>query len=72
MYLGVYRLQNTVYFKRLTRDAFRLVQALGQGMPLARAIESSLPRSPQKLALYPGQIREWFENWSMLGWLAKL
>jgi hypothetical protein len=71
VYLAVYRLQNTIYFKRLTRDAFALLRALGQGKPLAKSIEASLPRAANKVEHYREQLREWFENWSTLGWLAK-
>jgi hypothetical protein len=71
VYLAVYRLENTVYFKRLTRDAFTLLRTLGRGTPLGKALEASLPRAPRKLEAYRAQIRKWFETWSSLGWLAK-
>ena len=72
VYLAVYRLHNTVYFKRLTRDAFALLCALGQGKPLAKALASSLPRAAlQKPEHYRVQVGEWFNIWGSLGWLAK-
>ena len=71
VYLVVYRLDGSVYFKRLTRDAFALVEALGQGKPLAKAIEISLKKSRKSVEHFKEQLQGWFENWAMLGWLAK-
>jgi len=71
VHLAVYRLQNSVYFKRLTRDAFTLLHALSHGKPLVEALETALPRAHSKFEPYRVQLREWFENWSSLGWLAK-
>jgi hypothetical protein len=71
VYLAVYRLQGAVYFKRLTRDAFTLLQALGEGKPLAKALEISLVRSRRNLDRLSKQVQEWFQNWSSLGWFAQ-
>ena len=70
VYLAVYRLQGTVYFKRLTRDTFTLLQALGEGKPLEEAIEFSLVRSRRSVDRLSVQVQEWFKDWSSLGWLA--
>jgi hypothetical protein len=71
VYLVVYRLDGSVYFKRLTRDAFVLVEALGQRKPLAKAIEISLKNSRKSVEHFKEQLQGWFENWATLGWLAK-
>ena len=68
IFLVVYRLAGSVYFKRLTRPAFALVRALGEGKSIARAIETAWRPGA---ALHTDQVREWFENWAALGWLAK-
>jgi hypothetical protein len=70
-YLVVYRLQDTVYFKRLTREAFALMGALGKGKPLGEALETTMPKSPAKIEAFRKQVRAWFENWASLGWLAR-
>ena len=70
VYLAVYRLQATVYYKRLTRESFTLLQALGEGKPLANAIEISLVRSRRSVDRLSLQMEEWFMNWSSLGWFA--
>ena len=71
VYLAVYRMDQQVYFKRLTRRAFSLVHSLGQGKPLTAAIEGSTHCTPRSAHRAQEQLREWFENWSSLGWLAK-
>lgn len=71
VYLVVYRLDGSVYFKRLPRDAFALVKALGQGKPLGVAIEVSLDVSRKGVDHFKQQLQGWFENWATLGWLAK-
>ncbi len=70
-YLVVYRFQETVYFKRLTREAFTLLAALGRGKALGAALEGSMPESAAKVAVFRKQVRKWFEDWASLGWLAK-
>jgi len=71
VHLAVYRLKDTAYFKRLRRDAFALVQALGQGKPLAEAIEISMKQTRQSVDDFREALRQWFESWSSLGWFAQ-
>jgi len=71
VYLAVYRLQCAVYFKRLTRDAFGLLRALGQGHSLEKAIEASLLRPRRRMDRIGPQLQEWFQDWSSLGWFAQ-
>jgi hypothetical protein len=71
VYLAVHRMEGTVYFKRLTRDAFALLKALGQGKSLEKAIEVSLLPSRRSVDRLSAQVREWFQNWSSLGWFAQ-
>jgi hypothetical protein len=71
VYLVVYRLDGSVYFKRLTRDAFALLKALGQQKTLGEAIEASLNASRKGVDDFKERLQGWFENWATLGWLAK-
>jgi len=71
IHLAVYRLQGTVYFKRLTRDAFALLNALAQEKPLEKAIEVSLLRTRRRVDQLSVQLEEWFKDWSSLGWFAQ-
>jgi hypothetical protein len=71
VYLAVYRLQCTVHFKRLTRDGFTLLKALGSGHPLEKAIEIALIRPSRRMDRIAPQLQEWFQDWSSLGWFAQ-
>jgi hypothetical protein len=70
-YVVVYRLDESVYFKRLEPEAFALLKALREGKPLSQAIESSLAWSKQPVGKVSEQLRDWFANWASLGWFAK-
>lgn len=70
IYLAVYRLNGTVYFKRLTREGITLLRALGEGKPLEEALEVALLRSRLSLTRLSVLVQEWFQNWSSLGWFA--
>ncbi len=70
-YLVVYRLNDTVFFKRLTREGFALLGALGEGKTLGEALEASMPKPAAKVEAFRQEVRDWFENWASLGWLAK-
>jgi hypothetical protein len=71
VYLVVYRLGGSVYFKRVARPAFGLLRALNQGMPLAAALEVSFRETRRGVESFSAQVREWFENWASLGWFAR-
>ena len=71
-FLAIYRLQGAVYFKRLTRDAFTLLRALGEAKPLEEAIEISLVHSPRSVDRLGARVQKWFKDWSALGWFASL
>jgi len=64
-FLAVHRVEFDIYFKRLTEPAFRLLSALSEGKTLAQAcglVEG---------AATPKQIRNWFLNWTSIGWFCK-
>lgn len=71
VYLVVHRVQNSVYFKRLTRESFALVRALRGGKTLGEAIEAVLKNSRHDADELVEHLQMWFENWAALGWFAK-
>lgn len=71
VYLAVYRLHAAVYFKRLTRDGFALLRALGEGRSVETAIEVALVRPGRRLDRIGPRLQEWFQDWSSLGWFAQ-
>ncbi len=76
VYLAVHRIDNTVYFRRLEREEFAILQNLQKGRPLERAIVSAFRASPQpRRSPCPrlvedraSDVSSWFQNWSSLGW----
>ena len=81
IFLAVHRQGDSVYFKRMEREAFRMLQALGGGKRLSeaaetafsegRVAESGVKKSKIKESDIPALMQDWFENWSSLGWFAQ-
>ncbi len=61
-FVAVHRLNNRLFHKRLHPAAFRILDALGRGSTLIRAIAAAGP------GVKPGQVRAWFKTWMALGW----
>ncbi|MDX2226997.1 MAG: DNA-binding domain-containing protein [Verrucomicrobiae bacterium] len=66
-WLAVHRHDFQVYYKNLTPPAFRILQKFQKGSTLAAAISD--PVLSKKFKVTPGQIQDWFADWSSLGWL---
>ena len=71
VYLAVHRQEFSVYFKRLSPEAFALVRAIKEAQPLSQAIESSVNWSGKKLERVMEQMHDWFANWAQLGWFCR-
>jgi hypothetical protein len=65
IYLAVHRLDNQLYYKRLSAAAFRVLSAIQAGQPLTRAIEAGGKR------IKAAEIQEWFATWMQLGWFCR-
>jgi hypothetical protein len=61
--LAVHRNEFIVFYRRLAVDELRVLSALGQGMPIGKAI-ALMEQSPDV-------IEGWFTSWSQLGWLCR-
>ena len=69
IYLAVHRHDDTVYYKRLSREDFLLLRALEGGQSLGEAIDiafvdSAIPESDR-----PALIQSAFHHWMQMGWL---
>jgi hypothetical protein len=71
VFLAVYRLRHTVYFKRLPRNAFALLRALKQGKTLEQAIEAAPENRGQSTREFQVRLQKWFRNWAALGWFGQ-
>ena len=70
VHLVVHRHDNMLYFKRLAPESFAMLAALRDGLTLADAIELALAHATPDTD-WPAQIREWFTEFSQLGWFVK-
>jgi hypothetical protein len=68
VYLVIHRLDNTVYFRRLEREEFAILDALRKGRTLERAIVAGFRSSAIPRAQRAEHAAAWFRNWSSLGW----
>jgi len=71
IFLAVHRLDYSVYFRRLEREEFLLLKALGDGKTLGAAIGVAFKKSSIPLAERPENIEVWFRNWAALGWFCR-
>ncbi len=65
VYVAVHRLDNRLYYKRLDRPAFLMLQAIVAGRTLAQAVTAGGWR------VKPEQVSAWFASWMGLGWLCR-
>ncbi|MEO6004208.1 MAG: DNA-binding domain-containing protein [Opitutus sp.] len=65
IYLAVHRLDQRLYYKRMDVRAFKILVALKDGHPLARAVTAA------GRAVQPDELREWFATWMHLGWFCR-
>ncbi|HEX3685627.1 MAG TPA: putative DNA-binding domain-containing protein [Bryobacteraceae bacterium] len=68
IYLAVHRLDDSVYYKRLQAESFRMVKALSNQMPLVEAIDVAFFGSAMTEYERVIAIQRWFANWAELGW----
>ncbi|CAN5559981.1 hypothetical protein BH09VER1_BH09VER1_38670 [soil metagenome] len=67
-WLLIHRLDNAVYFKRITRPQYEILAALNRGASLAAAF-ATLEDLPEAAELSPTEVQGWFQSWASLGFL---
>jgi hypothetical protein len=68
MHLAVHRHQNSVWYKPLAPEEFRLLSALREEKPLGEAMELAFAASGIPEADRPGFLEAAFATWATLGW----
>jgi hypothetical protein len=68
IHLAVYRVNFSVYYKRIEPEAYRILSALRDGATLADACERAFADSPDVEGA-ARKIGEWFQMWTRHGWL---
>jgi len=71
VYLAVHRADDSVYYKRLEIEAYRMLKALSEHHPLSAAIEKAFENSSMPEEDRVPSLQEWFANWAELGWFCR-
>ncbi len=69
VFLAVHRLDLSVYYRRLTREEFRLLSALRARRSLAASIRFAFEGSDVNAEDRPPMLQAWFAAWASFGWL---
>jgi hypothetical protein len=71
IFLAVHRNEDSVYFRRLEPEAYRLLAALRDGKTITGAVDAAFRESAMPLDERAATVREWFELWAALGWFCR-
>jgi hypothetical protein len=69
IYLAVHRIDFAVYYRRIAAEEYGLLNALREGQPFGRAIQTGFKDSPITNGEQPSMLEQWFAAWAELGWL---
>jgi hypothetical protein len=70
-YIVVHRVDYLVYFKRVTSEAFRLLQAIQTGKNLSGAIDVAFNPSTLPERKITDLVQNWFRDWAEWKWFGK-
>jgi hypothetical protein len=71
IFLAVHRHQNSVYYKRLQREDFRLLRSLLAGEPIGHSIEQAFEGSSLAEGERGAFLQEAFALWASMGWFTR-
>jgi hypothetical protein len=71
IFLAVHRHQNSVYYKRLEREDYRLLQLLLSGASIGQAIDFAFEGSAVPEEERGPWLQQMFASWSVLGWFTR-
>ncbi|MGD0929670.1 MAG: DNA-binding domain-containing protein [Candidatus Korobacteraceae bacterium] len=67
IFLAVHRFDNSVYFKRIDKEAFTILCALRDGKSLSEAVDAA-DWSGRPIEDASADVQQWFAYWSAQGW----
>jgi len=68
VWLAVHRFDNSLYYKRLSREGFEALKALRRGETLEAALAHAISISEMPGQDWAAVVRDWFEIWTQLRW----
>jgi hypothetical protein len=72
VFLVVHRIDNSVYFRRVSAEEFAVLSFLRQGKTLSKALDAAFRKSKMPLGERAESVQQWFQNWATLGWFCQL
>ncbi len=69
LFVAVHRLNFTVYYRRIAAEEYGLLNALREGQPIGRAIQTGFKNSSVTGDQQRSMLEKWFAAWAELGWL---
>ena len=72
VHLAVHRFDNMLYYKRLEPEAFAILKALRAGNTVANACAAALEGSKPSRVNWSARVKNWFNDWSSLGWFCRI
>jgi hypothetical protein len=70
VFLAVHRQNDTVYYKRLEPEEYRVLSAFRDGASVAEACMALANAGPLPANL-GDKVKSWFQAWASLGWLCR-
>jgi len=70
IFVAVHRADNSVYFKRIDKEAFTILCALREGKNLSDAVDA-VEWSGRPIEDASAHVQQWFAYWSAQGWFCK-
>jgi len=71
VFVAVHRLDNSLYYKRLEPEAYRLLIALRDGSSLAEACAAAIESAEDAQTDWAAKVKHWFEGWMVMGWFCQ-
>ena len=72
VHLAVHRFDNMLYYKRLEPEAFAILKALRAGKTVANACAIGLGKNRPRRLNWSAKVKDWFNDWSSLGWFCRI
>jgi hypothetical protein len=64
-------MENSVYYKPLTREQFEILRALQQGATIEKACAVLLKRRTAAAKDWSSAVQHWFREWTSFGWFCQ-
>ena len=64
-------MDDSVYFRRIQREEFLILQGLRAGKALGQSIALAFKKSSVPLTQRSESVHQWFQNWATLGWFCR-